>query len=750
MNRLRKTISDTGGEKGISRRTLLIGGGAGVGLLIAFAIWPRSYQPNLRAGPGEQIFNAFLKIADDGRVVVVVPQAEIGQGVWTSLPQILADELGADWRTISVEPAPISPLYANRFIAEERAARQWPDALEGVGRWTAGENATRNALMLTGGSTSIRAFEPVMREAGAAARALLSKAAAKRWNVDWEVLDTAQGFVLNGSEKLSFAELAAEAAQQDLPEYLPVRGGAEGRLVGQELPRLDVPSKVDGTALFAGDIRMPDMVYASSRSAPTPDARLVEVDRKAAQAIPGVVGVFENPRWAAAIATNWWAANRGLEAMKPVFEMRGEGPDDARIEEALAEALDKDEGSRIFNRGDVGAVYAEGNVLRAHYSAGVAANAPIEPLTATARLQGDRLEVYAPTQAPGLARAAAAHVSGLPEAQVTIYPTLIGGGYGRKLEMDAIVQVAEMAVRAKRPVQLVWSRIEETVQDTFRPPARAVLSARLGEGGFILAWQARITAPAVAPGLGARLGGGQALMVERDGADGAIPPYAIPAVAVDHLPVEIGIRTGAWRSGSRSYTVFFMESFIDELARQAGVEPLSFRMQMLGDNPRLARCLSTAAALGGWDGGGDGSTMGIAAHSGFGSHMALLVEIEVSRSQRIRVRRAVAAVDCGRVVNPDIVRQQIEGGIMFGISAAVGNPISFEGGRPDVRGFAGLGLLTLAGSPEVMVELIPSDEPPGGVTELAVPAAAPAIANAFHAVSGARLRSLPLVVGSGA
>ena len=740
-------MAGRGERGGISRRTLLVGGGAGAGLLIAWGLWPRSYEPNLRAAPGESPFNAFLKIGADGRVIVAVPQAELGQGVWTSLPQILADELGADWRSVSVEPAPISPLYANLLLAEEGRSEKLPGFLDGVGSWAAGEYATRTALMLTGGSTSVRAFEARMREAGAAARALLSKAAAARWNADWESLDTVLGFVINGSEKLSFGELAEEASRETLPEHLPVRGGSENRLAGQSAPRIDLPAKVDGSARFAADVRLPDMVYASVRSAPGPHAKLHKVNRKAAYAVPGVLGVFENAGWAGAIATNWWAANRGLEAMKPVFETKGVGASTESIEVALAGALARGEGTRIVDEGDVAAAYAGGAVVRARYSAGVAASAPMETLTATARMKGGALEIWAPAQAPASARAAAACAAGIGEAQVTLYPMLIGGGYGRKLETQAIEQATAMAVKSKRPVQLVYSRTEETVQDGFRPPALAELSARLGEGGIILAWQARIAASDSRSEAIARLGAaGRALA--RGATAGAAPPYAIPSVAVDHLPAEIGIRTGIWRSGAHSYTAFFTECFIDELARLANVEPLSFRMQMLGRNPRLARCLSTAAALGGWDGGMAGSNMGLAAHSCFGSHVATMVEVEVDRSQRVRVMRAVAAVDCGRIVNPDIVRQQIEGGILFGIAAATGNPIGFSGGRPEAVDFGGLGFPRLAGSPEVTVEIIPSEDDPGGVTELGVPTVAPAIANALFAATGQRLRSLPLVTGS--
>jgi len=737
-----------GEEKGISRRRVLVGGGAGAGLLVAWALWPRSYRPNLRAAPGETIFNAFLKIATDGRVIVAVPQLELGQGVRTSLPQILADELGADWRTVAVEPAPINPLYANSLLAEDAAGEDLPSMLQGAGRWAAGEFATRKALMLTGGSSSIRAFEQRMREAGAAARALLMKAAAERWNADWETLDTVGGFVVNGAERLPFAALAEAAAGHTLPEYLPVRGGIDNRLTGQSLPRLDLPSKVDGSAQFAGDVRLRDMVFASARSGPSPASRLTAVDRRAGRAVPGVIGLFEAPGFAAAVATNWWAANRGLEAMNPRFETPGPPPSEEGVEIVLAGALARDEGNRVFSRGDVAAAYRAGGVVRAQYAVGAAASAPLETLTATADLTGDRLQIWAPAQAPGLARAAAARAAGLDEGQVTVFPTIAGGGYGRKLETQAIVQAAAMARQVKRPVQLVWSRAEESVQDTFRPPALASMTARLGAGGLILGWQARIAAPDTAAEVAERLGSHTVGSLAAPTA-GAVPPYAIPAVMVDHLPAKVGIRTGVWRSGAHSYTAFFTECFIDELSRIANIEPLSFRMQMLGDNPRLARCLSTAAALGGWDGGQSGSAMGIAAHSAFGSHIASLVEIEVDRSQRVRVLRAVSAVDCGRVVNPDIVKQQIEGGLVFGIAAATGNPIGFTGGRPDVRGFRDLGLGALAGSPEITIEIMPSDDEPGGATELGVPTAAPAVANALFALTGQRLRALPLVVGSG-
>jgi isoquinoline 1-oxidoreductase beta subunit len=735
----------------IDRRSLLIGGGVGVGLLIGWSLWPRRYRPNLRAGEGETIFNAYLKVGDDGRVIVAVPQAELGQGVYTSLPQILADELGADWRTVAVEPAPSSPLYANPLLARNLTSEAPMEGAGGLARWALRGDDSHPAFTLTGGSTSVRAFEPRLREAGAAARSLLAKAAAARWDAEWDVLEVHDGFVWNGRDRISFGELAADAARYDVPGDLPMREGNENRLTGQPLPRLDLPSKVDGSAQFAGDIRLPDMVFASIRQGPNGAGRLLRVDRAAAEKVHGVLTILENPRWAAAVATNWWAANRAVEAMRPGFAIGGTLPSSNDVDRALIRAMESGPASAMISNGDIESALAGGSIVTASYAVGPAPSAALEPLTATARFENDLLEIWAPTQAPGLARAAAAEAIGLPVRAVTLYPTLVGGGYGRKLEMAAIRQAAVIAKTVKRPVQLTWSRIEETFHDSFRPPARAMMTASLERGGKIVGWRARIAAPSTAGEVAARLrgedfaGGEDA---EHAAVAGAMPGYGVGATLIEHVPAPLPIRTGIWRSAAHSYTAFFTESFIDELARQAGIEPFSFRIQLLADNPRLARVLATVTAIGGWNGGTAGSGLGIAAHSAFGSHAALLVEVEVDKDLKVNVTRAVCAVDCGRIINPEIVRQQIEGGILFGIAAATGAPITFEKGLPTALGFKHLGLPTLARSPEVTVELVTSDEPSGGVTELGVPPVAPAIANALFALTGQRLRTLPLQIGS--
>ena len=736
----------------IDRRTLLIGGGAGVGLIVAWGLWPRRYLPNLTADKGETLFGAWLKIGDDGHVTVAVPQAEHGQGVYTSLPQIVADELGADWRTVAVEPAPLNPLYANPFGAEELfegqddgVLKSWRDA-----------HAVRIGLMLTAGSSSVRAFEEPLRAAGAAARVLLCKAAAKRWKVDWQACGTAGGFVVHGKDRLRFAELAGEAVGGSVPDPLPLRGDTANRLYGQSLPRLDAPSKVDGSANFAGDVRLPDMLFASIRQGPVGDSKLVRVDRAAADRIRGVRHVVTNDAWVAAIATDWWAANRALDAMAPRFETHGATVDSVSVRRALKAALDGP-GTRMAQAGDLSKAFKGARLITAEYHVGLAPHAALETMTATAQVRGGRLDLWLPTQAPGLARAAAAAAIGMAEEAVLIHPMLIGGSFGANLETQCAAQAAVLAAKLDRPVQLTWSRTEDLLHDRFRPPAMARMAARLGANGQILGWLAKIAAPATGQQLARRLlahdtGFSTSLALtssqDRYAVAGATPFYRIPTYAVDHHPAEIGVPTGHWRSGAHSYTAFFTECFLDELAHVAGVEALSFRIGMLGGDARLARCLSTAASLGGWEGGVAGSGQGIACHSFRGSHIAVLVEAHVGEGQAVSVDRIVAAVDCGRMVNPDVVKQQIEGGLLFGMAAATGGATGFKANLASARSFGDLGLPRLADTPDITVELIASEADPGGVSELAVPPVAPAIANALRAATGYRMRTLPLVPGN--
>lgn len=734
--------------KGISRRSLLVGGGAGVGLVVAWALWPRAYRPNLAPGPGEHAFGAWLKVGEDGRVVVVVPQAEGGQGTWTALAQVVADELGADWRTVGVEAAPINPLYANPL----GAAELWEGLFGRVPEALRERFADAAPLMLTAGSSSVRQFEEPARAAAATARALLLQAAARRWDVAPEACRAERGFAVHKGRRIRFAELAAEAAEGDAPDPPPVGQGGAGALARVSVPRLDAPAKVDGSANFASDIRLPDMVHARVRAGPPGNTRLVSVDRAAADRVRGMVQVVETPRWVAVVATTGWAAERGLDALSPRFETRGRLPDDLSIAAALEAAIEG-EGTRIAAGGDLRPAFRGARVLTATYRAGFGVHASIETASCAAAYRAGRLEIWCQTEAPARARAAAAQAAGLAEEAVAIHPLLIGGGFGARLETDAIEQAAHLAVLLKQPVNLVWTRGEEMAHARHRPPALARMAARLGAGGAILGWQAKVASPATGHELAQRVLGPVAAATAGPGdsyaVGGAVPPYRLPAFAVDHHPADIGVETGHLRGGAHGFTCFFTECFLDELALAGGQEPVSFRIGMLGGNPRLARCLSTAtaAALGGWDGGAAGSGQGIACHAFRGSHVAVLAEAELGADGRPRVSRLVAAVDCGRVVNPDLVRQQIEGGLIFGLGQALGASTGWEGGRPTARGFDRLWLPRLADAPDVTVELIESGERSGGVSELAVPPVAPAVANAVRSAAGVRLRALPLRAG---
>ncbi|MFC3440781.1 molybdopterin cofactor-binding domain-containing protein [Sphingobium rhizovicinum] len=741
-------------SKGISRRTLLVGGGAAAGLLIAWGAWPRRYRPNLNAGPTETIVNAFLKIDRSGQIIVVVPQTEMGQGVTTVLPQILADELGADWRSVAVQSAPVSPLYANTLLAREWLASDWTRVLGDAGDWAIGQYATRSALMLTGGGTSVPMFHDAYRDAGAVARVLLCKAAAASWSIPWESCDIQDGLISDGADRrMKIGDVVAEAVQFDLPEILPYRQGQDARLSGQDLPRLDTPSKIDGSHNFAADIRLPDMVYASIRQGPIGDALLAGTDDRAAGGVTGFLKLVKRDRWVAAVASNWWAANKALDLADPVFTLRGKPVSSGGIDEALENAFSSSAGRRLYAQGDLLPVFEGATILASEYQVDAGLHLALEPLCATARVTDDGAEVWMATQAPGLARAAIADALGLSADAVTLYPLHAGGSFGRKMDWDAGVQAALIARDMGRPVQLQWSRLEDVVQDRPSAPAHARMAAKLGRNGAIEGWLAKVATPCAMTQTWARIADGKLPHeAAADAADkatrlavaGMAPSYAIPNWAVDHYPADVGLPLGFTRGNAHLHSAFFTESFLDELAHLANMEAMSFRIQMLGGNPRLAHCLSTAAAMGGWQGGVPGSGQGLATHMMNGAYAAVLVEAEMS-GDRLNVSRIVAAVDAGDQVNPDIARQQIESGLVYGLAYAMGASVPYEAGLP-IRAILGrMNLPRLADVGEVTVELMRSTADPAGVSDVAAPLVAPAIANALYTWTGQRLRSLPLV-----
>ena len=738
------------------RRSLLIGGGTALGLGLAWAAWPRSAVIDIDVRPGEQNFGAWLKIASDGRVTIFVPQTELGQGVWTLIAHIAADELGADWRTVAVEPAPIGPAYINHLWLDEDARAATPrhlvpDALTGFGGWRQSLLTGSAPATVTSGSTSQRMFEAPVRETAAFARALLCMAAAARWDVDWEACDARDGFVVYENRRLRFADLADAAAGFDPPRFPPLRAPASGPLFGQSLPRLDAPSKVDGSFAFAADIRLPGMLYASIRQGPHGDTVLKSYDLAAASRVTGFVSAVKQDRWVAAVATNSWAAQRALNAMDPLFTTTGTRADSATAHRRLKGAFIASRGARMVDIGSVADAFAGRPVLAAEYLVAPALHQSIETRSATAAFADGRIQLWVGTQAPGLCRAAVADALGIGEAHVSLIAMPAGGAFDAGLDHAVAVQVALIAQAVGRPVQLSWSRTEELLRDLPRPPARARMQATLSAGATVDAWHAVIATPPARHEARARLTGAKpfAAMADARGTvdagavAGALPPYAIPNVGIDHLPTDVTIPSGRWRGNADSFTAFFTECFVDELARAAGVDPFTFRIGMLGDQPALANCLQIATQTGGWNGGISGSGEGIACASLRGSHIALMAVARPGAAGLV-VERLVAAVDVGRALNPSLVKQQIEGGLIWGLAAAVGATTTYRNGLASARHLRDIALPDLARMPEISVEIIDSDRASGGVGELGVPVVAPAIANALYTMTGQRLRRLPL------
>jgi len=637
----------------LDRRTLLVGGGTGVGLVVAWAAWPRRFAPGLPLGEGEQVFGHYLKIGTNGQVTVAVPQVETGQGIWTALPQLLADELGADWKAVAVIPAPAAPVYGNP-LTDERAR-------------------------VTAGATSIRAFADPLRQAGASARAMLCAAAARRWGVAAAECDTFDGFVSHEGKRLPFGELAEAAARLSPPTDAAVRNRPAG-VVGQPLRRLDGPPKADGSLRFAADVRLPGLVYA---------AALV------GDAVGNAAGLQRGDGWVAAVAPSSWAARRALAAAAPAF--RSPGGDDEAIRQSVAAALASNDLPPLTGR-----------TVTAEYRMAPVPHLALEPPSATARWSDGRLELWVATQRPDATLAA---VGG-----GQLFPLPVGGPDGRAMDNPAAPIAAELARRLKRPVQVTLAPAHARAVDPVLAPAHARLRAQLGPDNRPTALVGQVA--------------------------GSWPrsPYAIAQVEIRTAKPNLPIATGYLRGQDGLFAAFARESFLDELARQVGSEPLAFRISLLAGKPRLARVLSTAAAIGGWDGGGAGSSLGLAAHSAYGSHVALLASATIGSDGQVAVDRLVCAVDCGRAVNPQLVRQQVESGLIGALAYARAAAPSFRDGL--LRSGGGVAP-TLANTPRIEVEVIPSAAAPGGLSGLSAAVLAPAVANAVAAAGGRRLRVLP-------
>jgi isoquinoline 1-oxidoreductase beta subunit len=759
----------------LTRRGLLIGAGAGGGLLLAFGLLPRRYASPLVAGEGERVFDSLLRIGRDGAVSVAVPLCEMGQGITTLAAQIVAVELGADWKRVGVEPAPVAPQYGDPVLAARWASLWMPLAAglaDSPGSTLAQVHAERGPMMITAEGTALAAFEAPLRAAAASARACLAQAAAAKWGVGWETLEVRDHAVINGRQRLTFAQLAGPAADYDPPAVPVLRAeparekpGAFPEGARLRFPRLDLPAKVDGSFVYAGDVRLPGMVHAAIAHGPQGDAVLASYDRKAAADVPGLVGVVKAKRWLAAVGATWHAADKALKAMDPRFKAAGRVVDSGAVDSRLDRALRKGEATVIAAEGDPTALLAKPS-LTTRYDVEAALHAPLETPTATARIENGRLELWIATQAPEQAARAAARGAGIARRNVVVYPMHAGGSFDARLDTRVAAEVAAICKAVNRPVQLVWSRWQDLLATFPRTPASAQLSAAMGpDRKQLLGWRTRLAMPATAIEAGARLLGEEsvpaALTVAKDKPDplaceGALPLYAIPEKAVEHVPVNLSLPTARQRGNAHGIAAFLTESFIDECAHFAGAEPLSFRVGMLGGQPRLVACLQGVARMAMWGGGADASGQGIACHrmdltapasDGSGQRSGFIAVVATARQENgaVRVDRLSAFADIGRVVNVDVARQQIEGGMVFGLAQAIGGATAWARGLPQAGRLAQLGLPLLADCPKMDVAFADSNAEPFDPGELGMVAVAPAIANALFSATGLRFRRLPLL-----
>jgi isoquinoline 1-oxidoreductase beta subunit len=710
-------MSDT-----VSRRTLLTGGLAG-GFLLAFHLPVRALTPNEPVQPpdatdGKFAPNAFIRIDAAGQTTLVMPQVEMGQGVYTSIAMVLAEELDADFAKVTLEHAPPSDkLYGNPMFG----------------------------IQATGNSNSIRAWWTQLRNAGASTRAMLVQAAAAQWQVEPASCTAAKGEVIHkeSGRKLAYGELAVSAGSQMPPKDVALKDPKDFVLIGKPLKRLDTPDKANGKAVYGIDAILPDMKFATVAACPVFGGKVGKVDDSSAKKIPGVHKIVVLDDMVAVVGDHMWAAKKGLDALKIDWD---EGPN-ARITskhiwQDLRSASEKD-GAVAKSEGDIAKGLATGDRLDASYELPFLAHATMEPVNATVHLKPDSCEVWTGTQIMTRVQSAAAKAAGLPVEKVIVNNHLLGGGFGRKLEPDMVVAAVRIAKQVDGPVKVVWTREEDIQHDVYRPAYRDTISATLS-GGKIVGWKYKVAGSAI---MARWFPPGFQKGVDIDGVDSAIDmPYDIPNFHVEFVRAEPpAVPTGFWRGVGPNNNVFAIESFMDELARKAGKDPIEFRRGMLAKNPRMLAALNLAAEKSGW-----GQQLparvgrGVSVQPSFASFIATVVEAEVDEQGEVHLHRVTSAVDTGIAVNPDTVMAQLEGGLIFGLTAALYGEITIDKGRVQQSNFNDYRMLRIDQAPKIEVHVVKSGEAPGGIGETGVTAGPPALRNAIYAATGVALRRLPI------
>ena len=755
----------------MKRRTwLLSAAGAAGALIVGWGVLPaRSRLGNssdMLAGEGDIALNGWIKVAPDGSVILAMPRSEMGQGVHTALPMLAAEELDVPLSAMRIEQAGAEKIYGN---VANVLGMLWfhPRTAEGndgfaraeveVSRWMLGKVARELGINATGGSTSVVDAWSVVREAAATARASLLGAASLQWRLPIEELSVRDGVISHPSgQKAAYGEMAKYASATP-PGRVRLKERKDWRLIGTAARRLDVPAKVDGSARFGTDVREPDLKFAVVRLSPIVAGAPGRIDASAALRMPGAERIVLLPAYAgsaagfAVVGRSSWHAARAADAVDVQWEPRPAGAlDTRRIAAALQDAVQTESGFVFHHEGDVDAAEARAaGRVEASYSAPYLAHATMEPMNCTARVGGGKVEIWAPTQVPQMCRQKAAQVAGVRDEDVTVHVTLLGGGFGRRLEVDYVAYAVRVAMDcAGAPVQVLFSREEDMAHDFYRPMHAAKLTAAFDVSGEVTSIRIKSAGDAITPRWMERTMPSLAGPIDtpdRTTAEGLFDlPYAIANQRMEHVATRMGVPVGYWRSVGHSHNAFFSESFIDELAAHAGKDPLLFRRALLAAAPRYLAVLELVAAKSGW---GQplppGHARGVALHESFGSVVAEVAEVSIAGGQP-KVHRVVCAVDCGVVVNPGIVAQQMEGAVVYALSAALFGRIDIREGRVQQRNFPDYPVLRLEHAPKVETWLVASDRAPSGIGEPGVPPLAPAVANALFALTGRRQRSLPL------
>jgi isoquinoline 1-oxidoreductase beta subunit len=707
-------------SEAVSRRSLLTGGLAG-GFLLAFHLPVRAVNEPVQPPDdtdGKFAPNAFIRIDHSGKTTLVMPQVEMGQGVYTSIPMILAEELDADFAQVTLQHAPPSDkLYGNPLFG----------------------------IQATGNSNSVRAWWKPLRTAGASGRAMLVQAAARQWQVDPASCTAANGQVMHkaSGRRLSYGALALAASSEVPPKDVPLKEPRDFVLIGKPLKRLDTPDKVNGKAVYGIDAMLPNMKFATLKACPVFGGKVAKVDDSAARKIPGVRKIVVLDDLVAVVGDHMWAAKKGLDALVIDWD---EGPNASLssndIWRDLRVASQKD-GAVAKSEGDITKGLATGDRLEGAYELPFLAHATMEPINATVHVTSDACEIWTGTQVMTRVQSEAAKAAGLPVEKVIVNNHLLGGGFGRKLEADMVVAAVRVAKQVDGPVKVVWTREEDIQHDIYRPIYRDTIAATLSDGK-IVGWKYRVSGSSI---MARWFPPGFQNGVDIDGVDSAIDiPYDIPNIHVEFVRAEPpAVPTGFWRGVGPNNNVFAIECFMDELARKAGKDPVDFRRSMLGKQPRFLAALNLAAEKSGW-----GQPLparvgrGVCLQPSFASFIATVVEAEVDEQGEVHLRRVTSAVDTGIAVNPDTVVAQLEGGLIFGLTAALYGEITIEKGRVQQSNFNDYRMLRIDQAPKIEIHIIKSGEAPGGIGETGATAGPPALRNAIYAATGVALRRLPI------